>query len=579
MSEELTIETERVDDLPVLLAQLESMQVALLLDEHFPSHGNWQGVSVGITTVVWLSHILSQANHRLNHVQPWAEKRLTTLQSCVDEPVRALDWSDDRLASILDKLSDDSRWAAFETALGQHLIRVYELHPKQVRLDSTTASSYVSVSPDSLFQFGHSKDHRPDLPQLKVQLSALDPLGLPLTSTIVSGQRADDPLYVPEIRRVQQMVGRKGLLYIGDCKMAALSTRAYIASSGDFYLCPLSKVQVSEAELKGLLEVVWSGEQTLTAIERIGADGEKERIAEGYERSQFVTAQFDGEQVSWQERVLVVRSLRLAQQQAAGLRERLAKAQAEILSLNERRQGKHRLRTQEELRQATEQIIHRHQVEGLVVSQISETITQRPVRGYGGRQARLSMEREVWVQVVVDEAAVAQSMRELGWHVYVTNHAADTVSLEEAVLAYRGEYRIERDFARLKGVPLSLRPLYLASQERVKGLLRLLTIGLRVLTLLEFTVRQRLATRDEQLVGLYAGQAKRATAHPTAEKLLTAFEGVTLTRITQAEQRLVHMTPLSPLHQRILELLGFPPDLFSRVASNSSKLAYQMSEP
>lgn len=579
MSEELTIETERADDLPVLLAQLDTMQVARLLDEHFPSHGNWQGVSVGITSVVWLSHILSQANHRLNHVQPWAEKRLTTLESCVDQPVRGLDWSDDRLACILDKLSDDQRWAAFETALGQHLIRVYELRPKQVRLDSTTASSYVSVSPDGLFQFGHSKDHRPDLAQLKVQLSALDPLGLPLTSTIVSGERADDPLYVPEIRRVQQVLGQKGLLYIGDCKMAALSTRAYIASSGDFYLSPLSKVQLSEAELKRLLEAVWSGEQALTAIEQIGADGQKERIAEGYERSQFVTIPVDGEEVRWQERLLVVRSLHLAQQQAARLRERMAKAQAEILALNERRQGKHRLRTEEELRQATEQIIHRYHVEGVVAGQISETITQRQVRGYGGREARVSLEREVWVHVVVDEAAVAQSMRELGWHVYVTNHAADTVSLEEAVLAYRGEYRIERDFARLKGVPLSLRPMYLASEERVKGLLRLLTIGLRVLTLVEFTVRQRLAARDEQLVGLYAGQAKRATAQPTAEKLLAAFEGMTLTRITQAGQQLFHLPPLSPLQQRILELLGFPPDLFSRVAVNSSKLAHKLSEP
>ncbi len=58
MSEELTIETERVDDLPVLLAQLDKMQVAKLLDEHFPSHGNWQGVSLGTTSIVWLSHIL-----------------------------------------------------------------------------------------------------------------------------------------------------------------------------------------------------------------------------------------------------------------------------------------------------------------------------------------------------------------------------------------------------------------------------------------------------------------------------------------------------------------------------------------
>lgn len=579
MNEELTIETERVDDLPVLLAQLDKMQVARLLNEHFPRHGNWQGVSVGITSVVWLGHILSQANHRLNHVQPWAHQRLATLQSSLEQPVRALDWSDDRLACILDKLSDDERWAAFETALGPHLIRVYDLRPKQVRLDRTTVSRYVQVSPDGLFQFAHSKDPRPDLPQLQVHLSALDPLGLPLSSTIVSGQRADDRLSVPEIQRVQHLLGQQGLLYVGDCKMAALSTRAYIASRGDFYLCPLSNVQLPPAQLRRRLEPVWSGEQGLSVIERTNAQGQTERIAEGFERRHVVTAQLAGEPVSWQERLLVVRSLRLAQPQEAGLRERLGKAQAEVLALTERKRGKQRLRTVEELKQAAPQIIERQRVEGVMQAQVSETIRERTVRGYAGHERRVRLEREGRIQVVVDEAAVTQAIRELGWQVYVTNQTPAAVSLNEAVLAYRSEYLIEHDFSRLKGLPLSLRPMYLASENRVKGLLRLLMIGLRVLTLLEFTVRQQLAAQQEPLIGLYAGQPNRATAQPTAEKLLSAFEGMTLTCLTQAGQVRAHMTPLSPLHQRILALLGFPPDLFSQVAVNSSKLALEMSEP
>ena len=78
--------------------------------------------------------------------------------------------------------------------MSRRLIRVYDLTPQIVRLDSTSSSSYAQVSPDGLLQFGHSKDHRPDLPQFKVQLSALDPIGLPVTNTIVSGERADDGL-------------------------------------------------------------------------------------------------------------------------------------------------------------------------------------------------------------------------------------------------------------------------------------------------------------------------------------------------------------------------------------------------
>ena len=108
----------------------------------------------------------------------------------------------------------------------------------------------------------------------------------------------------------------------------------------------------------------------------------------------------------------------------------------------------------------------------------------------------------------------------------------------------------------------------------MKGLLRLLTIGLRVLILLEFEVRQKLAARGSKLAGLYAGQAKRSTARPTAEKLLAAFDGITLTRVKQSTQKYSHVTPLSPLQQTILELLALPPDLFAKVAANPQSVAH-----
>ena len=46
------------------------------------------------------------------------------------------------------------------------------------------------------------------------------------------------------------------------------------------------------------------------------------------------------------------------------------------------------------------------------------------------------------------------------------------------------EYVIERGFGRLKGKPLSLSPMYLQRDDHATGLVRLLTLGLRGLTLL-----------------------------------------------------------------------------------------------
>jgi transposase len=109
-----------------------------------------------------------------------------------------------------------------------------------------------------LLQFGHSKDHRPDLPQVKVMLASLDPVGLPLVTQVLSGERADDPLYMPAIAEVRQGLGRRGLLYIGDSKLGALDTRAFVQAGGDYYLCPLGLVQVPADVLDSYLAPVWT---------------------------------------------------------------------------------------------------------------------------------------------------------------------------------------------------------------------------------------------------------------------------------------------------------------------------------
>jgi transposase len=156
------------------------------------------------------------------------------------------------LAAILDYLSVADHWAAFECALNQSVLRVYDWQGRMVRVDTTTAAAYVT--PEGLFQLGHSKDHRPDLPQVKIAMAVLDPLGLPLTMTVVAGHTADDPRYLPEIAKVRQVVRTTGLTYVGDCKMAALGTRAEIVAHQDYYLCPLSAKQIPEAELDRVLE-------------------------------------------------------------------------------------------------------------------------------------------------------------------------------------------------------------------------------------------------------------------------------------------------------------------------------------
>src|SRR6184192_2955942 len=294
MAEQMSVMTERVDDIPLLLAHSGKMGVPELLDEYFKPHGNWEGMSLGWTTAVWVAHILSEGDHRMNQVQSWAAHRMHTLSLCTGQKVSERGLSDDRLALVLDALSDEQKWQHFETALNREIIRVYNLKPKRVRVDSTTASGYWTVTEDGLFQLGYSKDHRPDLPQLKVMLSALDPLGLPMATQIVSGERADDRLYLPAIEQVSQSLQEHGLLYVGDSKMGAMETRAFVQAQQDYYLMPLASKQMPDAVLAAYLQPVWTGEQALTAVYREREESQPELIAEGYERTVMLSSAVRG---------------------------------------------------------------------------------------------------------------------------------------------------------------------------------------------------------------------------------------------------------------------------------------------
>src|SRR3954470_2527248 len=311
------VRVEAVADLPVLWATFQRLDLPATLDRHFPAPLHWKGpLTPGEVLAVWLLFLVSQGDHCLNHVQPWVAQHQGTLSALLGKRVRPTDAHDDRLPDWLTRLGAGAAFSALERDLSQQTVRVYKLPTDIVRIDTTTANSYAAIlSEQGLLQFGHSKDD-PDRPQLKIAAGVLDPLGLPLTTVVVPGNSTDDPWYVPVIQQVQQSLGVGGRTYVGDCKMAALSTRGFVAAGQDFYLCPLSENQVGRAERRALLQAVWAGTQALQPVWRPGPEGQPdELVAEGFSVDVALTATVGAQAVRWTERRWLVRSQASAQAQ------------------------------------------------------------------------------------------------------------------------------------------------------------------------------------------------------------------------------------------------------------------------
>ena len=278
----------------------------------------------------------------------------------------------------------------------------------------------------------------------------------------------------------------------------------------------------------------------------------------------------EGDLLRWSERHLVVRSLKLAQAQTESLQRKVERTVQDITALQTRKQGKERLDTLEKYQQAVAQVFKRYGTVALVRVDYQVSVAERQVRQYKERPPRIAQNTQIALSATVDDQAVAARSRTFGWRVYATNASAGELPLHRALLAYREQYTEEQAFGRLKGKTLCLTPMYLERDDHATGLVRLLSIGLRVLTLTEYTVRQALQTSGMKLSALFAGNPKRTTNQPTAERLLAAFKDIILTVIHEPASVSRYLTPLSHTQARILQLMGFSDLLYLSLAFDDS---------
>ena len=568
--------TERVDDFVLLIKVMMQLGLPAILDRHIPRHWLQEGLSWGWVATIWLAHIISRGDHRKLTVRDWVRQAHTTLEEATGLDIRDTDFTDDRLAIVLRELSKAKYWHAIERDLGQNIVRVYDLSAERVRVDATTISGYHAGGAESLFQFGKSKDN-PALQQVKLMMGTLDPLGLPMATEVVSGEQADDGLYVPIIDRIVTILVKSGLLFVGDCKMSAWATRVHIRALGHHYLTPLALVGNTAQDMEAWIQGGVNGTYTLTKVYAPDAEEDEDPIAEGYELTRPCTAQVGKETIEWTERVLVVRSYAHAQALERGLERRLTTATAKLAALTPPRgRGKRQIKEEQVLIEKADAILKQHRVEGLLSYAFERQAEQQHKyvgRGRGAKKRPQQVVERVRYQITAvlrDEEAITALQQTFGWRAYVTDLPVEQLSLPEAILTYREEWQVEHGFHRLKSAPLSIAPLFVKRDDQVAGLINLLSIAVRLLTLIEFVVRRALKRENAQLVGLHKENPKKPTDTPTTERLLQAFSNITLTIIHFPDRVVRHITPLTPLQERIVMLLGLSSDIYRSLAQNSA---------
>jgi transposase len=407
-------------------------------------------------------------------------------------------------------------------------------------------------------------------------MGSLDPLGMPLATDVVSGERADDGLYRPIIERIRSGLNKTGRLLVGDWKMSALDTRAYLARHQAWSLSPLPLTGATAEAMDAWITagVTQSAAGAFVRIWRTNDRGHEVLAAAGDELERTCAAPGGVvDAAAWPERVVVVRSPRHADQQAAGLETRLRHAETKLANLTPPRgRGKRHITTEATLMEAMALVLTAPRVDGLLSvawdKQVAQT-THYVGRGRGSvhREQRVVEKTRYHItQIARQEDRIAALRQRLGWKACVPKAGPKRLSLQDAVLCYRHEYRVERIFHRLQS-RVQIAPLFVKLNEHIEGLTSLLTLGVRVLTVTEFVLRRSLEQAQASLPGLHPENKHKVTDKPTAERILKAFSDVSLTIIKNAtgEEILRRLTPLSGLQEDILQRLGLGVTLYAQL--------------
>lgn len=555
---------ERIDEIPLIFHWLMKMQVAERIDKVWRPHGNRSGLSYGQLAVLFITYVIHTLNHRCRYMEDWVAQRMTALEQITGWKINIKEATDDRLCFLLQTLGhDNSGLETYQQSSSAHLIQAFELPTKIMRYDTTSINVYHDPEKNNgeLLDFGHSKNYRPDLLQFKQGIGTLDPAGVPIFSETLSGNQADDPQYIPAWRAMAKTAGRTDFLFVASIQASALETRALISKEKGFYLFPMPMTGKIPQELE---TQIFNLPVAIENIYREADNAEKKQlIGRGFAIEKEMTTGEGKEKHIWTERQLFVQSDAHATRQKKALKDRMNKAEKSLKKLKAKRDE-----TIEPFRARASKVVEKYSVSSLYELEVTDSITfKKQYEGRGRPTAETHFKKVKIHNLSLEYSRLHEAVEKLeklaGWRIYVTNTTNGQMTLQESIDYYRDEWIVERGMHRFKRGCLPVLPLFIRIPKRIKGLMRLLTIALQAITLIEFVIRRELAQQEEKIEGLVPGNPKMATATPTTERILAKFSEVNCF-IEEKRGKVCGyvVEKLSLLQQQILRWLKIPIEIY-----------------
>ncbi len=435
-------ETRDCGDVALLWHLAKRLDLVNILDQAADKRA--QGQSVGLLAVLMAIHRDTDPGSKLAFLDWYPQTILPELAELPPEGVnhqvllRSLDYWDDQAIGKA------------ETATLLRLALEFGVGPEAIVWDAT--STYFEGETNSLVRYGYSRDHRPDRPQVNVDLFLDVEHHLPVYSRSYEGNVADVSRFPNAIRDLSQQYPDWRPIVISDCGVISDETLVMMRQLGYSLLLGLPR--------KG---------RWLSIMLSVAAASESQFDSGFYYRGTHIRAKRKGVNLGgYRFHVYVFYNKKKARQETAVRDKKLCACQRELNSL---KLGVRFLKTREQIKKRVKSILEKHGVpKFLHVAVVKPRSTGEFVLRIQRRKRALKRQAKMDGRSMLITAPTAKPPKEL----YSTYHS--------------GRHSVESAFGMVKG-PISLRPVFVYNEQRIKGHIFICQLALLLRRILEMLLK------------------------------------------------------------------------------------------
>ncbi len=546
-----SVKTQGIGFAPILRHYFERCHVEQIIDQYVPLDPRRKVLTHGQACVAMTTAILFQVL-QLYRICQFADS--ATVLKVILPDIEPKEYFDDRLADTLDAIYDYGI-GNLEMLITRSMIAEFKIENRVCHDDTTSVSVYGDCNHRRTDQginitFGYSKKHRADLKQFIWSLSVSADSAFPLFQQAYSGNTADVDTYVAQWQNLIDLLGYRDFLYVADSKLITKENIAHIHDHEGYFIAPAPmyesyKTIFDEALLR-------HDHETLLPY--------KQQLNRGFE----VPFTIRHETKDYPLRMIIVYDPGLFARKRRTLSDRIEKTRTAFAKLSAKLNA-YRLKTESAIVDACESILKKYHTGGF----FEYSVINHPVITYKnktkGRPARESEKQTVTkdlfsIEFEFNDSAFEDERYRCGYYPLITNKPASDLSIEDAMLAHKNQYKVEHMIRRAKS-GYTLEPVYLHTPERIEAFLFLFKIALQMVVLIERTARSNITQRNKGLDHFMPNRMD--VRNPRAEYLLKEFQYIVSGHLRLPDgSDYGFVSDLNELQKDILSILDVPEEYY-----------------